>query len=121
MKKRTCSHFHSRLSLIDIELIDGSKNTTMVYIRPDGSVSNRRNIWRNIEDFIKGVIAAISLFFSSFVNPPHLENRSQQQRHYVWLQSDTVDGLTEALDHGGGVTFMDVKHLGPASAPMGGG
>lgn len=45
----------------------------MVYVRPDGSVSDRRSIWRVIEDFIYGVIGAISLFVTAIFNPPQLE------------------------------------------------
>jgi hypothetical protein len=47
----------------------------MVYVRPDGSVSNRRSIWRVIQDFISTIIGAVSLFVTAVFNPPQLEVR----------------------------------------------
>jgi hypothetical protein len=51
----------------------------MVYIKPDGSVSNRRSIWQVIQDFINGIIGAVILFFTAIINPPQLEVRKRLQ------------------------------------------
>lgn len=47
----------------------------MVYVSSDGSVSNRRSIWRVIEDTISGFVEAIMLFFRAVFNPPSLQVR----------------------------------------------
>ena len=47
----------------------------MVYVRPDGSVSNRRSIWRVLQDFISAIVGVVTLFVSAVFNPPQLEVR----------------------------------------------
>jgi len=65
---------HSRFTLINASLIINRVHLTMVtYVNSDGTVSNRRSIWRVIEDTISGFIGAIMLFFSAVFNPPSLQ------------------------------------------------
>mmetsp|Transcript_118164 Transcript_118164/g.176575 ORF Transcript_118164/g.176575 Transcript_118164/m.176575 type:complete len:86 (+) Transcript_118164:165-422(+) len=85
----------------------------MPYVGSDGTVGGRKSLSRTISDFFAGIINFIGLFFSAITNPPQ---RIESQATY----GQRNNGRSYRSGSSGGSNIRGVKHLGSASAKMGG-
>lgn len=115
----------------------------MPYVGGDGTVGGRKSTTRLITDFFYGIFNFIGLFFSAITNPPQrIESQStvrhtQVQRREVVKHAESHCEIsffqygqrnngrsyrsgTSSGNRGGGSNIRGVRHLGDASARMGG-
>mmetsp|Transcript_27591 Transcript_27591/g.38815 ORF Transcript_27591/g.38815 Transcript_27591/m.38815 type:complete len:97 (+) Transcript_27591:78-368(+) len=96
----------------------------MVYISSDGSVAEKRTLWRFsiITDLFKGIWSIFALFFTSFTEKPErrVENNYRLRTRSGVGSSSSSGGSTEQKRRKGS-NIRGVRDLGDAKACAGGG
>mmetsp|Transcript_7812 Transcript_7812/g.11236 ORF Transcript_7812/g.11236 Transcript_7812/m.11236 type:complete len:96 (+) Transcript_7812:83-370(+) len=95
----------------------------MVYISSDGSVADKRTLWRFsiITDLLKGIWNIFALFFTSFTEKPERRVENNYRLRTRAGAGSTSSGGSNGQKKRKGSNIRGVRDLGDAKACAGGG